>query len=86
MSRDNAYEVLSVDVESTEAQVRNQARYLLDLGKLWTSIRREHWKTMPAPLVALLDETFEECICYHKGCLEQVHGDWDFCKEHGEVK
>lgn len=68
--------------------------YLKALGACWSSCRNavvgggplRLFEAVPPRLASMLDDAADVVVCFEHDCLEPVHGDWDFCEEHGKKR
>lgn len=82
--------MLPDDADDLLANVTEFVRCHKKLGEVWVKHRGdfyfelELYERMPNELVDMLDEMSGVVRCEEADCRALCHGDWDFCKEHGE--
>lgn len=74
------------DMKDLERSIAHMVTFHRRIGRMWKAVRARHVDALPLNLVQHLDEIAGVMVCEGKGCRELVHGDWDFCRQHGEKR
>jgi hypothetical protein len=95
MSRTGDMYMLPDDADDLLGTVTDFVGFHKKLGEIWAKYRNAApimapkgplYSAMPNELVDLLDELGGVVRCEQDGCRAPCHGDWDFCKLHGEFR